>query len=71
MVIEKYRVTMEHFYEFVEPGELPVRSDIDTPFHVECCCDPRFAPPNSLVLNNIMDRLREEVLTRARVEVKP
>lgn len=70
MVIEKYRVRVDHFYEFVEPGKLPVRSDIDIPFYVENSFDPRFVP-NGLVLNNIMDRLKEEILTRARVEVKP
>lgn len=70
MVIEKYRVTLEHFYEFVEPGGLVTRSNIDPALYVESCSNPCFGP-NTLVLNNLMDRLTEEVLARAHAEVKP
>jgi hypothetical protein len=70
MVIEKYRISLEHFYEFAEPDKPVTKSDIDPILSVECCCDPNFVP-KSIILNNMMDRMKEEVLVRARAEVKP
>ena len=46
------------------------RSNIDPTLYVESCSNPCFGP-NTLVLNNLMDRLTEEVLARAHAEVKP
>ena len=59
MTTEVYRLTLDHF---IDDGES--RTRLDQPIVVQMFYDRSYAPP-AICINNMLEKMRDEVLRRA------